>query len=123
MFCGNCGSEIKDGLEICSKCGKSPDGTVVNKFKTGGYPLINLSAKLYTLFFEISLWLILIIGIVGGGVIGNLIDDRVNGILPGIIIGFLIAFVLMIQIGGLTSVFLKINENAEKIEKSVKKIR
>ena len=23
MFCGNCGSEIQEGSEFCSKCGKS----------------------------------------------------------------------------------------------------
>jgi len=118
MFCGNCGSNIQDGLDFCPNCGKTPNRAAVIKStdsKIGDYPLINLSAKLYTVFFEIGLWLILIIGPIAGGIIGNSISYE-EGIFPGIIIGFFIGFVLMIQIGGLTSVFLKIKNNTDKIK-------
>ena len=116
MFCGNCGSNVTDGVDFCPNCGKSPNkaGIINTDSKIGGYPLINLSAKLYTVFFEIGLWLILIIGPIAGGIIGNLGGGE--GILPGIIIGFIIGFILMIQIGGLTSVFLKIKNNTDKIK-------
>ena len=117
MFCGNCGSEIQEGLKICSNCSKSPYDVNI---KIGEYPLINMSAKLYTLFFEIGLWLLLIIGTVVGGLIGNLLSREGQGIFSGMIIGFFLAFVIMIQIGGFISIFLKLNRNIEKIEKSVK---
>jgi len=102
MFCGNCGTEIQDGLTSCPKCKKSPNRVDV---RISDYPLINLSAKLYTLIFEISLWLILIVGTVAGGVVGSLLN---RSVLLGVVVGFIIGFVLMIQTGGLVSVFLKI---------------
>ena len=62
MFCGSCGASILEGAVLCPICGKSPKGVATNESKTGNYPLISLSAKLYTVFFEIGLWLLLIFG-------------------------------------------------------------
>ena len=113
MFCENCGFEIQEGLVNCPKCNKS---IITDDSKVNDYPLINLSAKLYTLFFEIGLWLILIISPIAGGIVGNLLSRSGSGIFPGIIIGFIIGFILMIEIGGLVSVFLKIKNNTDRIK-------
>jgi hypothetical protein len=119
MFCGNCGSEIQDGLEICSKCGKSPKGVVakVEDKKMANYPLINLSSRLFYPIYEMSLWLFLIIGTVTGGVAGYYLGNAGGFAFLGVIIGFLIAFLGNIIFAGLTSIFLKMNENIEKLEK------
>ena len=118
MFCGNCGSNIQNGINFCPNCGKNPNKSVVigNNSSVGEYPLINLSAKLFTVFFEIGLWLILIGGPIAGGIIGGLIGRRDDGILPGIIIGFIIGFILMIFSGGITAVLLKIKNNTDRIK-------
>ena len=130
MFCGNCGSEIQDGLVICPKCGKSTTGTkdvavkaVKNEdIKMGNYPLINLSSKLFYPMFELALWLFLIIGTISGGIagywIGRLIsygDGGGAGAFLGVIIGFFLAFVCMVNHGGKTAITLK--ANAEKVLK------
>lgn len=112
MFCGNCGSEMQEGLEKCPKCSRVPN---IAETKIGDYPLINLSAKLYAVFTEIGLWLILISGPIFGGIIGNTLSRSGEGILPGIILGFIIGFILMVEVGGLISIFLKIKNNTDKL--------
>jgi hypothetical protein len=124
MFCGKCGSEIQDGLEICSKCGKSPTDAVIKNedAKVGNYPLINLSSKLFYPMFELGLWFFLIVGTVGGGIAGYFIGQLISyrdgggtGAFLGVIIGFFLSFVAMINYGGKTAITLK--ANAEKVLK------
>jgi hypothetical protein len=99
--------------------GKNEGSELVN------YPLINLSFKIFYPMFELGLWIFLIIGIIGGGIAGSCIGYAIDlrgggrgiGAFLGILIGFIVSFLGMIQIGGLTSIFLKMNENIEKIEK------
>ena len=118
MFCGNCGSEIQKGLDYCPKCNKSPNRA---ESSMGGYPLINLSSRLFYPMFELGLWLFLIIGTVGGGIagywIGLLISYRHGGTgaFLGVIIGFFLSFVCMVNYGGKTAITLK--ANAEKVLK------
>ena len=127
MFCGNCGSEIQEGLEICSKCGKSPNGVGVEdkNTKMSDYPLINLSSKLFYPMFEVCLWVNLIVCTVGGGIASYYLTGGNGGYyrnsgnpLPGILIGLVVGFLSMIISGGLISIFLKINENIEKMTRN-----
>ena len=128
MFCANCGANIDDDVDFCPNCGKSPNGGVVVKdkdSKMANYPLINLSSRLFYPIFEMSLWLSLIIGTIGGGIAGYWIYKATNyrgdgaggAAFLGVIIGFLISFCGMIISSGIISVFLKMNQNIEKLEK------
>ena len=125
MFCGKCGSEIQDGLEICSKCGKSPTDAVVVKQKNheNGYPLSNLTAKLFSILFEIILWIILVGGIIGGGILGKTFtpyrSDSGGYIFGGIILGGIAALIIIILTGGLVSLFIKLVNNTEEIKKKI----
>jgi hypothetical protein len=126
MYCANCGTENDDDVAFCSKCGKSPtDAAVENKnSKMANYPLINLSSKLFYPMFEMGLWILLIIGTMGGGIAGYYIGRSIDrydgggpGVFLGIIIGFIVSFLGMVNSGGLISIFLKMNENIEKLER------
>ena len=131
MFCANCGTENDDGAAFCSKCGKSPAGgtaTVNQKERQSGYPLSNLTAKLFGVLFEIILWIILLGGIVGGGILGKIFapssyyrDDSSAGyIFGGIILGGIAGFITIILTGGLVSLFIKLVNNSEDIKKKLK---
>jgi len=128
MYCANCGTENDDGAKFCSKCGKSPTGENVNvenrQNNQSGYPLSNLTAKMFGVLFEIILWIMLIGGIIGGGIIGNIFAPyrRSSGgyIFLGIILGGIIAFVTIILTGGLVSLFIKLVNNTEEIKKKTK---
>ena len=124
MYCSNCGAENEDGAVFCSNCGKSPKDVVVKdkEIKRAKYPLINLSSKLFYPIFEVCLWINLIVCAVGGGIASyNLTGGRWRGgnPIPGVIIGLLVGFICIIIFGGLISIFLRMNENIEKIEKKV----
>jgi len=139
MFCGNCGSNVNENAVFCPNCGKStgaiatevqqpvtqsnPNQAVVftqniysggNTVKKRNYPLINLSAKLYYPFLEISLWILLIIGAIYGGVVGAREAD-VLGAVIGVIIGVVVIFFIIINGVGLLSIFLKIKEGIEDL--------
>ena len=127
MFCANCGEENDDGVIFCVKCGKSPTGedVVVNQqSQQNGYPLSNLTAKLFSVLFEIILWIILIGGIVGGGILGkafaqNNRSDSGGYILGGIIVGGITAFITIILSGGLVSLFIKLVNNTDEIKRKI----
>jgi uncharacterized membrane protein len=88
--------------------------------KYNGYPLSNLTAKLFSIFFEIILWIILIGGVVGGGILGKTFAPRSNSggyIFVGIILGGITAFIIIILTGGLVSLFIKLVNNTEEINK------
>ena len=87
--------------------------------ETASYPLTKLCASGFYFVFEIVLWILLVGGIIGGGIIGHSLIAGI-GIIIGAIIGCVIAFVIMLEIGGLIAVFLKINENVEKLGKKGK---
>ena len=117
MFCVNCGSENNDNVEICANCGKSTAGKVFNnQTKSSGYLLTMFTAKLFTLYFEIVLWVILAIGIIAGGIIGNLFRTA----FLGIIIGGAFSFIQIILIGGLVSLFIKLVNNTEDLKRKIK---
>jgi len=92
--------------------------------KENGYPLSNLTAKLFGVLFEIILWIILIGGIVGGGILGYSFtpprDDPGGYVFLGIILGAIVAFVTIIVTGGLVSLFIKLVNNTEEIKKKIK---
>ena len=110
MFCGNCGSEIQESLGICSQCGKSSKGD-------NTYPLTNFTAKSFNVLFEVTLWVILIGGIVIGGTIGSQIGRLIRQDLTflGIIIGGTVSFIQIVLIGGLVSLFIKLVNNTNEI--------
>ena len=105
MFCANCGSNVADDVTICPNCGKSKY-PVNNDI---GYPLSKLTAKLFRVFFEISLWIILISGLIIGGILGN-------NVIGGVILGGTISFVSIIILGGLVSIFINMNNNIEELK-------
>ena len=120
MFCGKCGTENDDGAVFCSSCGKSTNEVVGNNevTKVASYPLINLSSKLFYPFFEICLWLDLILFTVAGGIVGHSLSTRHDNYTAlGVIIGLIVGFLIVIILGGLVSIFLKMNENIGKLEK------
>jgi hypothetical protein len=148
MFCAKCGSNIKDDATFCPNCGHSvkldtktiaqqpnensaiPNQTVIyagnvysseiNTRPKRNFPLLNLAGKLFYPFFEVGLWLVLVIGAIGGGIIGGYSNENSPelGAILGVIIGVIIAFILNIICGGLVSIFLKMNDNIEKIIKN-----
>jgi len=121
MFCANCGTENDDGVVFCSNCGKSPKGVIVNKQNQGsGYPLTNFTAKSFSILFEIILWIILIGGFIGGGVLGNALSGWGSDYtFFGIILGGITAFITIILTGGLVSMFIKLVNYIEEIKKKI----
>jgi len=123
MFCGKCGAEIADGLEVCPKCGKSLKAAEAvaagnQAGQGGGFPLTNLTAKLFGVFFEITLWGLLMGGLVLGGVLGYAFFSEFN--LAMVFLGGLLAFFIIISTGGLVSLILKIVSNTEEIKRKLK---
>jgi hypothetical protein len=122
MFCGTCGKYVDDGVEICPNCGKSTKG-IAQQHQQVGYPLSNLTAKLFGVLFEISLWFILVAGVITGGVSGAM-SQRYSGdssaqivfFLGGTLLGAIAAFMTIILIGGLVSLFIKLVNNTEEIK-------
>ena len=132
MFCAYCGTHNEVGVGFCSSCGKPPTGTVIvnQQRRKRGYPLSNMTAKLFSLLFEIVLWAIMISGVVGGGVIGGFLGDNFNPYLApfrrnpsyifvGVILGGIIAFIMIVLIGGLVSLFIKLVNNTDEIRKKI----
>jgi hypothetical protein len=118
MICVNCGTENDDGVAFCSNCGKSPNAValkVVNQ--QNSYPLSNLTANLFRVLFEIILWIILIGGFVGGGILFYNINSDWK--FWGIVLGGIISFVIIILTGGLVSLFIKLVNNTEEIKKKI----
>ena len=116
MICSKCGSNVEDGAVFCPTCGKLIKGDTVGVNQQNGYPLSNFTAKLFTLYFEIVLWVILLVGIIAGGIIGSLFHST----FLGIIIGGAASFIQIILIGGLVSLFIKLVNNSEEIKKKIK---
>jgi hypothetical protein len=144
MFCANCGSNISDDVTFCPNCGKSPkavevfDSTAspaganqtsvyVQNFNSSvgyikpkhNFPLLNLTARLFSLFFEISLWILLVLGVIIGGVIGGYTGGSLAAI-GGILVGSIVSFVIMVVSGGLVSIFVRINDNIEELKQKIK---
>ena len=87
--------------------------------ETASYLLTELCARWYCLTFEIGLWLILIGGTIAGAVIGHSLA-REAGVFFGLIIGFIIALIVMLNAGGLISVFLKLCADVAEIKGKLK---
>jgi hypothetical protein len=120
MYCGNCGTEIDENVEFCPKCGKTKkDEIEVNKQNIRyGFPLSNLTANLFSILFEVILWIILIGGFIGGAILFYNIDKNMAAV--GLILGGIISFIFIILIGGLVSLFIKIVNNTEEIKSKLK---
>ena len=147
MFCSSCGLNVKNDVIFCPNCGNSiknetiisdiqqkenvsnANQTVVyaqniysginNTIKKKNFPLLNLSGKLFYPFFEVCLWLMLIIGSITGGIIGAYSNENIPELsaILGVFLGLIIAFIINIILGGLVSIFLKINDNIEEINR------
>jgi len=124
MYCANCGAENDDGVAFCSKCGKSPTGDTIIVNQHSGYFLSNLTAKLFSLLFEINLWITLIGGFVVGGILGKTLAsysyDNADYIFIGTILGGIAGFITIIFEGGLVSLFIKLVNNTDEIKKKLK---
>ena len=120
MFCANCGSNVEDNVVFCPNCGKSAKGDGVAKSlqgQQGGYPLSNLSAKWFPIVNEITLWLILIGGIIGCGIIGGMAGEAY--IFGGVVLGGISAFLLIISLNGLITLFIKLVNDTAEIKKKL----
>ena len=130
MNCINCGTTNDDGAVFCLNCGKycgKPLNEVVGNQQSssignqksgssgGGYPLSNLTAKLFSVLFEVILWIILVGGFVVGGILA---DDFGSPIL--FILGGIAGFVIIILTGGLVSLFIKLVNNSEEVKKQLR---
>jgi hypothetical protein len=142
MFCANCGSNVNDDAVFCPNCGKPvkagevtanvqptgnlsiPNQTVVyaqNIYSNDAprkrkYPLINFSARMFYPFLEISMWLALVIGAIIGGMYGYDTDGE-SGAIVGVIVGILLMPCWIIVTGGVLSIFLKIKEGIEELNR------
>jgi hypothetical protein len=140
MFCVNCGANVQVDAVFCSNCGiattseakraDSAQALVNAQFVAhaldGAQPkdinvLTILTSRLFAIFFEILLWLVLLFGFIGGAIIGGNTYDYSPGIgaFMGLVVGGLISFGVMVFIGGMISTFIKISDNIEAIKQSV----
>jgi hypothetical protein len=144
MFCANCGSNVNDDVTFCPNCGKSPKtvaasdsatlpagasqaSVYVQNFNSSvgyikpkhNFPLLNLTAKLFSIFFEISLWILLILGVIIGGFVGGYTGGSLAAI-GGVLVGGIISFIIMVVSGGLVSIFVRINDNIEELIQKIK---
>ena len=123
MMCVNCGTANDDRAVFCSNCGKSPNAVIRNQQSgsSNGYPLSNFTAKSFSVLFEIILWIILIGGFIGGGILGNLLSGWGNDFtFLGVILGGIAGFITIILAGGLVSLFIKLVNNSEEVKKQLK---
>jgi len=121
MFCANCGTNVNEDVIFCPNCGKSPKGIAINESNQvkpqHNFPLFNLTKRLFGLFFEISLWLILIIGTVLGAFIGAELNQGIGAIL-GFIIGLTISLIFIVLAGGIVSIFVKMSDDINELKKA-----
>jgi len=145
MFCANCGKELPDNAQFCANCGKPPKMAAVSNDTAAlagnnqtavyvqnfnspfgnikpkhNYLLLGLTAKLFSLFLEISFWLLLLLGMIIGGVVGSGENGDSLAAIGGVIVGAIISFVIMVVVGGLFSKIIQINANIEEIKNRTK---
>jgi hypothetical protein len=83
--------------------------------------MLKFVEKAFRGFFEVFLWIILIGGIIGGGIIGNALSGwGSNYTFLGVIIGSLVGLIIVIVGGGLVATFLNINKNLEQLVQNEK---
>ena len=121
MNCRNCGTANDDGAVFCSNCGKSPNAVVRNQpiGSSDGYPLSNLTAKMFPVLFEIILWIILIGGFIGGSILGSALSHTFSGMILGGIVGFII----VILAGGRVSQNTNLVNNSEEIKRQLREMQ
>ena len=126
MFCGNCGSEIPEGLVNCPKCSTSP-----NRVDSNGGPMVRFVRKAFRNFLEAILWINLISFTISGWNTGVLIRDilelverkKISAVgypFLGAFLGILAGLLVNIIVGGLIATITNIDDKIENINGDVK---
>jgi len=84
--------------------------------------MIKFARNSFRGFFVITLWVLLLVFTIAGGMIGYGISYDGGGAFLGVIIGLFIWFIIYILGGGLIATFLNIDENIEKQNKLQKQL-
>jgi hypothetical protein len=107
--------EIKGGF---TKMGSSPFFTL-SRPKS----MLHFVKLVFRGFFEVILWLNLIVSTIFGGVLGRMVDKqsyRGGGgyLVLGVIIGLIVGFLTNVIVGGYLATILNIDENLEQLKNS-----
>ncbi len=106
-YCGNCGAELKEGADICLKCGKM---VTENKVVTKKYPGKGLSIASLVLGIISSSWALLMLLSLGQAVEEIIVDYYYNETLV-FFIAFYIGYTLFSLAPGILSLIFGIKGN------------
>ena len=106
-YCGNCGAELKEGADICLKCGKM---VIENKVVTKKYPGKGLSIASLVLGIISSSWAFLMLLSLGQAVEEIIVDYYYNETLV-FFIAFYIGYTLFSLTPGILSLIFGIKGN------------
>jgi hypothetical protein len=76
--------------------------------------MLEFVRKNFRVFFEVCLWLNLILSAILGGICGNILG-RGGSIFLGLIVGVIVGLIIDVIGGGLIAVFLEMSEDIKKI--------
>jgi hypothetical protein len=81
--------------------------------------MLEYFGKAFRTWFEVVLWILLIVFVIGGGILGYVLTpyrgDHVNYIIIGVMLGGGFGFISVILGGGLVANFLNMVDNIEKL--------
>jgi hypothetical protein len=88
--------------------------------KRKGMAMLKFIKSVFRVYFDVILWINLILFAICGGVIGNILSWGGRFVFPGILIGVIIGFIIDLVGGGIVSIILNIDENIEQIKNGMK---
>jgi hypothetical protein len=134
-FCANCGSNTEESEIFCSNCGKSLKGiNKKNNLKNG--IMVRFVRKAFRSYFEVILWINLIIFTVSGWNTGKTIKEIIELVMRelignrrfsaggypffGAFLGLLVGLLVNIIVGGLIATITNMDDKIEDINKDIK---